>query len=85
MRFTPIYTTEDMRAKTANEKFEYELACNQLCGSAHYNMRRVVVVENQGAFDAWQKTFKPRFRQCYPRSGKTKRLIRKINQGKFKE
>lgn len=59
IRFKPIITTAQMREKLHKPTFEYEMACNQLCGSAHFNMRRVVVVESDQEFDAWQKTFKP--------------------------
>lgn len=52
--FTPIYTTEEMREKTGDDKFEYELACAELCGSAHYNMRKLVRVVTQEEYDAWE-------------------------------
>jgi len=61
MRFTPIFTTEEMRAKTANEKFEYELACNQLCGAGHYNMRAIIKVETDQDLKKWESTFKPAY------------------------
>ena len=32
---------------------EYELACTQLCGLAHYRMRGLVTVEPQQDFDRW--------------------------------
>jgi cytochrome c oxidase subunit 2 len=51
--FTPIYTTQQMRDKTGNQEFNYELACAELCGSAHYNMRKKVVVVTQEEYDAW--------------------------------
>lgn len=33
----------------------YEILCAQLCGVGHYNMRGVIVVEDEPAFQAWLK------------------------------
>ena len=38
------------------EKFEYELACAELCGKGHYSMRRVLRIVSQEEFDQWYKT-----------------------------
>lgn len=43
-KFTPVYTTEEMRVKVKDEKFNYILMCNKICGSAHSNMKLDVVV-----------------------------------------
>ncbi|MFN7707850.1 MAG: cytochrome c oxidase subunit II [Sphingobacteriia bacterium] len=51
--FTPTKTTDQMRQDTRNPEFNYELACGQLCGSGHWNMRVVVVVEEEQAYKAW--------------------------------
>ncbi len=61
MRFMPTITTAQMRKNIGNPNFNYELACNQLCGAAHWNMRRVVVVEEENEFQNWQKDKKPAF------------------------
>lgn len=37
----------------------YEIACAELCGVGHYIMRGRVVVEGQGAFDAWLASQRP--------------------------
>lgn len=37
------------------EKFDYELACAELCGKGHYSMRRVLRIVSQEEFDAWYK------------------------------
>ena len=37
------------------EKFEYELACAELCGKGHYSMRRIFRIVPQEEFDAWYK------------------------------
>lgn len=51
--FTPTLTTAEMRQQTGNEEFQYELACAQLCGITHYNMRAILTVETREEFDAW--------------------------------
>lgn len=51
--FTPTMTTAQMRQKTGNPNFNYEMACGQLCGSSHYNMRVVVIVEDDAAYNKW--------------------------------
>jgi cytochrome c oxidase subunit 2 len=37
------------------EKFEYELACAELCGKGHYSMKRIFKVVSQQEFDEWYK------------------------------
>ncbi len=37
------------------EKFEYELACAELCGKGHYSMKRILRVVPQEEFDAWYR------------------------------
>ena len=51
--FTPIYTTEEMREITDNPEFDFELACAELCGSAHYNMRKKVVIVTEEEYNKW--------------------------------
>ncbi|MCP3979679.1 MAG: hypothetical protein GY716_10190 [bacterium] len=51
--FIPTVTTAEMREKTGNDEFTYEIACAQLCGNSHTNMRGFVTVETQEEFDAW--------------------------------
>jgi cytochrome c oxidase subunit 2 len=51
--FTPTITTDSMKRITGNPDFVYELACDQLCGNAHYAMRATVVVETRTQFDQW--------------------------------
>ncbi len=64
--FTPKYTTEDMRRITGNPKFNYELACAQICGQSHYAMKMSVVVQTQSEFDAWIKDQKPYYETMQP-------------------
>ena len=58
--FTPTLTTEEMRTKTGNANFNYELACSQICGRGHFAMKMSVVVEDEADYAAWlakQQTF----------------------------
>lgn len=38
---------------TPTELGQYEIACSQLCGIAHYRMRGLITVVPQNVFDAW--------------------------------
>ncbi|MFN4767506.1 MAG: hypothetical protein ACK5IF_05410, partial [Ignavibacteria bacterium] len=31
----------------------YEIACAELCGSGHYNMRGLLIMDSQQDYDAW--------------------------------
>ncbi len=53
LSFTPTITTTEMKTKTGNPDFVYEIACDQLCGSGHYSMRGTIIVETQEEYDAW--------------------------------
>jgi cytochrome c oxidase subunit 2 len=58
--FTPSISTEEMKRKTNNPKFVYEISCDQMCGNGHYSMRGTVVVhENQAEFETWLKAQTP--------------------------
>lgn len=58
---TPNITTAEMRKKLNNEKFNFEVACSQLCGAAHYNMRLIVVVHTKEEYNQWLASQKPTF------------------------
>jgi cytochrome c oxidase subunit 2 len=66
MYFTPKYTTEEMRKITKNNKFEYELACDQMCGNGHYSMRGIVKVVTPEEFILWKAKQKPTYLQVFP-------------------
>lgn len=51
--FKPTITTAKMKEITGNDKFEYIMLCNKVCGVAHYNMKMPVRVVEQSEFDAW--------------------------------
>ncbi len=59
--FTPIITTDSMRKIRNNPKFVYELACQEICGGGHWNMRRVIHVVTQAEYDKWTKEQKPTY------------------------
>ncbi|HUQ65261.1 MAG TPA: cytochrome c oxidase subunit II [Flavitalea sp.] len=66
MYFTPKYTTEEMKKITKNNKFEYELSCNQMCGNGHYSMRGIVKVVTPEEFILWMASQKPTYLQVFP-------------------
>lgn len=58
--FIPTMTTDEMRAKTGNPNFNYEIACNQICGRGHFAMKSTIIVEEPADYVAWyakQKSF----------------------------
>jgi len=59
--FTPKYTTTQMKEITGNKDFVYEISCDQICGSGHYSMRGVIIVETQEEHDAWMADKKPQY------------------------
>jgi cytochrome c oxidase subunit 2 len=58
-KFTPTITTEEMRRKVEDPKFEYLLYCNKICGGGHYNMQKVVRVVTEGEYNQWIAKQKP--------------------------
>ncbi len=61
MWFTPKYTTEDMKVRTGNPNFVYEISCDQMCGSGHFSMRGVIVVETEAQYTKWLSEQKPEY------------------------
>jgi cytochrome c oxidase subunit 2 len=54
--FTPTISTEEMKKKTNNPAFVYEISCDQMCGKGHYSMRGTVIVhDTQEEFNNWLK------------------------------
>lgn len=51
--FRPTVTTDEMRKETNNPNFDYVVACNKLCGSGHYNMKKKIRVVTQEEYDKW--------------------------------
>jgi cytochrome c oxidase subunit 2 len=53
-KFTATKTTQQMRDETGNPKFNYEMACTEICGKGHFSMRFPVVVEDQESYQKWR-------------------------------
>ena len=51
--FVPNTTTAEMRTRTGNPEFQYEIACAQLCGLGHARMRGIVTVQSAEEFQKW--------------------------------
>jgi cytochrome c oxidase subunit II len=45
--FTPKFTTKQMKERTGNPNFVYEISCDQMCGNGHYSMKGIVEVVTQ--------------------------------------
>jgi cytochrome c oxidase subunit 2 len=56
--FIPTISTDEMRAKTNNPNFNYELACTEVCGRGHYAMRYLVVVDELADYEKWKASQK---------------------------
>lgn len=64
--FTPKFTTKEMQEKSGNGNFEYEIACDQVCGNGHYSMKGIIKVVTQQEYDAWAVTQKPYYYSAFP-------------------
>jgi cytochrome c oxidase subunit 2 len=64
--FTPRFTSEEMKKKTGNPNFVYEIACDQMCGKGHTGMRGEVEVVTQGEFDIRMIMKKPQYYVANP-------------------
>jgi cytochrome c oxidase subunit 2 len=53
--FIPNVTTAEMRTRTGNPQFQYEIACAQLCGLGHARMRGFVTVQSAEEFQKWME------------------------------
>jgi cytochrome c oxidase subunit 2 len=66
LKFTPDITTKEMRKRKNDEKFNYVLLCNKICGGAHYKMKMIVVVLEESEYKSWMKSKeKSTFRDTY--------------------
>jgi cytochrome c oxidase subunit 2 len=55
-KFVANKTTEEMREELNNPNFNYELACTEICGQAHFSMKMIVVVEEPAAYEQWKQS-----------------------------
>ncbi|MEO6232906.1 MAG: cytochrome c oxidase subunit II [Ferruginibacter sp.] len=66
MWFTPLYTTEQMKVRTGNPNFVYEISCDQMCGKGHFSMRGVIVVETEEEYMAYMASQEPEYYTIFP-------------------
>ena len=64
--FTPLYTTEEMKVRSGNPNFVYELSCDQMCGKGHFSMRGVIIVESEADYKKWLATQEPEYYTVFP-------------------
>jgi len=64
--FTPKYTTKEMKERTGNPEFIYEISCDQMCGNGHYSMKGIIEVVTQEEFDLWMAKQKPNYYVAFP-------------------
>ncbi len=64
--FTPKYTTKEMKERTGNPEFAYEISCDQMCGNGHYSMKGIIEVVSQEDFDMWMAKQKPNYYVANP-------------------
>lgn len=53
--FVPTITTVEMQEKLQNKDFDFLLYCNNICGSAHFNMQMKIIVETEEQYNKWIK------------------------------
>ena len=66
MWFTPLYTTEQMKVRTSNPNFTYEISCDQMCGKGHFSMRGVIIVDTEADYEKWLAQQKPEYYTAFP-------------------
>lgn len=56
-----IKNINELRAKKGDDPYEFDfiLLCNKICGTAHYNMQRKIVVDTPEGFDAFMAEQEP--------------------------
>jgi cytochrome c oxidase subunit 2 len=66
MWFTPQFTTDEMKQKTGNPDFVYEISCDQMCGPGHFGMRGIIQVDSEADYKKWLATQKPNYYSVFP-------------------
>jgi cytochrome c oxidase subunit 2 len=61
--FVPNVTTAEMRERTGNPEFQFEIACAQLCGLGHYRMRGFVTIDTPEDYQAWMDAEQAKLRE----------------------
>jgi len=54
-----------MRAETGNPKFDYEIACTEVCGQGHFSMKMRLIVDDEATYKKWVSE-QATFLQTYP-------------------
>lgn len=62
--FTPIYTTKEMKTRSKNPDFVYEIACDQICGKGHFTMRGVIEVVTQKEYNEYMIKQRPEYNKA---------------------
>jgi cytochrome c oxidase subunit II len=52
-KFTANKTTAEMREELNDPKFNYEMACTEVCGRGHFSMKFPVVVDTPEDYEKW--------------------------------
>lgn len=69
MWFTPKFTTLQMKEKTGNPEFEYEISCDQMCGKGHYSMKGIIKVVEQAEYLLWLAKQQSNYAMSHPEEG----------------
>ncbi len=64
--FTPKFTTQEMKEKTGNPDFEYEISCDQMCGKGHFGMKGIIKVVSQAEYILWMAKQKTNYALAFP-------------------
>jgi cytochrome c oxidase subunit 2 len=64
--FTPQYTTAQMKERTHNPDFVYEISCDQMCGKGHFSMKGIIVVETEAEYRLWLAQQKAEYFTVFP-------------------
>ncbi|MFM7711066.1 MAG: cytochrome c oxidase subunit II [Ferruginibacter sp.] len=75
MWFTPKYTTADMKKRTGNPNFIYEISCDQMCGQGHFSMRGIIVVDTEEDYQKWLDAQKPEYFTLFPEKDPSNKKI----------
>lgn len=64
--FTPRFTTKEMKEKSGNPDFEFEISCDQICGNGHYSMKGIIKVVTADEYALWLAQQKPNYLAAFP-------------------
>ncbi len=64
--FTPKYTTAEMKVRTGNANFVYEISCDQMCGKGHFSMRGTIIVDTPEDYKKWLDSQKSEYYTFFP-------------------